>query len=261
MKRQSDWEDIKINKRSTDKVYFESRLLQSISDKIDFIREESKEMLNELDSNEYKQQIDEWGLDELSEEALNHMTVIADELAQFKDEIIDPDEVPGIVKVYSNEFKVALNRDAEYVRRAKRRLDNEGYQNNARIIKLCDKALEVNDSNWEAYHIKGNALSNMERYEEACDQLNISLKLNEDNDDARLCLGDAYRMNHQFEKAIEAYDSVLENDEKSFDAYKGKAFAYYHWEKYDKADEFFKKANSIKFLDEKSKEIWKACSN
>ena len=50
MKKQSkDWEDIKINERRTDKIFFESSLLQSISDKIDFLREESFELLNELD--------------------------------------------------------------------------------------------------------------------------------------------------------------------------------------------------------------------
>ena len=42
-----DDEDIKVNKRSGDKVYFESPLVQSIYDKIDFLREESKVILEE----------------------------------------------------------------------------------------------------------------------------------------------------------------------------------------------------------------------
>lgn len=261
MKKQSDWQDIKINKRSTDKVYFESPILQSISDKIDFLREESKEILKELDSTEFKQQIDEWDLEDLGVEALNQISGIVDEIVQFKDEIIDSDEIPEEVKEYSKDFKVALNRDADYVRKAKRRLARDDYDNNERIVQLCDKAIEVNDSNWEAYHIKGIALINLDKYGEACEELTKSLELNEDNDNARLYLANAYRLNREFEKAIEAYDSVLENDEKSFDAYKGKAFTYYNWKKYDKADECFKKANSITFLDEKSKEVWKACSD
>ena len=261
MKEQSDWQDIKINKRSTDKVYFESPILQSISDKIDFLREESKEILKELDSTEFKQQIDEWDLEDLGVEALNQISDIVDEIVQFKDEIIDSDEIPEEVKEYSKDFKVALNRDADYVRKAKRRLARDDYENNERIVQFCDKAIEVNDSNWEAYHIKGIALINLDKYGEACEELNKSLKLNEDNDNARLYLANAYRLNREFEKAIDTYDSVLEKDENSFDVYKGKAFTYYNWKKYDKADECFKKANSIKFLDEKSKEIWKACSD
>ena len=49
MKKSNDEEDIKVNKRSTDKVYFESTLLQQISDGIDFIRDQSKEILSEID--------------------------------------------------------------------------------------------------------------------------------------------------------------------------------------------------------------------
>ena len=150
MKKQSDWQDIKINKRSTDKVYFESPILQFISDKIDFLREESKEILKELDSTEFKQQIDEWDLEDLGVEALNQISGIVDEIVQFKDEIIDSDEIPEEVKEYSKDFKVALNRDADYVRKAKRRLARDDYENNERIVQLCDKAIEVNDSNWEA---------------------------------------------------------------------------------------------------------------
>ena len=36
-------EDIKVNRRKTDKVYFESTFIQQISDGIDFLRDESKE--------------------------------------------------------------------------------------------------------------------------------------------------------------------------------------------------------------------------
>ena len=49
MKESKDWDDIEVNKRSTDKVFFESTILQQISDSIDFIRDESKEILSELD--------------------------------------------------------------------------------------------------------------------------------------------------------------------------------------------------------------------
>ena len=62
MKQSKDWDDIKVNKRSTDKIYFETPFIQSISDGIDFLRGEAKELLNELDSTEFKQKIDKFDL-------------------------------------------------------------------------------------------------------------------------------------------------------------------------------------------------------
>ena len=43
--KKSDWEDIDVNERSTDKVFFESSLLQNISDSIDFLKEEATGIL------------------------------------------------------------------------------------------------------------------------------------------------------------------------------------------------------------------------
>lgn len=252
-------EEIKVNKRSNDKIRFESPLIQSISDKIDFLRDESKEILKELDSTEFKQQIDEFDIEEFGQETINNITDIVDDLSQFKNEIINDEDIPDIVKESSKDVKFALNRDEDYVRRAKRRLFSEDYDNDVRVIELCDKAIDVNRFNWEAYYIKGIALHNLEKYEEAIEQLIKSLALKEDNINARLYIANSYRLNREFEKAIEVYDSVLKRDENSFDAFKGKAFTYYNSKDYQKADEFFKKANSIKSLDEKSKEVWNVC--
>lgn len=50
MKKQSDdWDDIKVNRRRTDRVLFESTLIQQVSDGIDFLRNQSKEILSEID--------------------------------------------------------------------------------------------------------------------------------------------------------------------------------------------------------------------
>ena len=68
-----DGDDIKVNRRKGDKVYFESTLLQQISDGIDFIRAESKEILQELDI----QGIDEIVLEEFGEEALDQISDIS----------------------------------------------------------------------------------------------------------------------------------------------------------------------------------------
>lgn len=248
-----DGEEIKVNKRKNDKIYFESPLIQSVSDTIDYLRSESKEILKEIDSSQLTGHID---VEEFAEETISHITGIVDDLSEFKDEIINDEDIPSVVKDSSNDMKYALNRDDDYVRRAKRRLVSDDYENDLRIVRLCDKAIDVNRRNWEAYYLKGIALINLDKYEEAADMLIKSLALNEDNINARLYVANAYRLNEDYEDAIDAYDSVLKRDENSFDAYKGKAYTYYNWDKYDKADEFFQKANSIEFLDEKSKEIW-----
>ena len=98
MKKESDdWDDIKVNRRSTDKVYFESPVIQSISDSIDFLRDETKEILKELDSTEFKQQIDEFDLEDFGEEAIDQISEIKDEISQFRAEIIDSDDVVFVV--------------------------------------------------------------------------------------------------------------------------------------------------------------------
>ena len=74
-----DGEDIKVNRRKGDKVYFESTLLQQISDGIDFIRSESREILSELDI----QGIDDKVLEEFGEDALDQISDISDGLSDI----------------------------------------------------------------------------------------------------------------------------------------------------------------------------------
>jgi tetratricopeptide (TPR) repeat protein len=260
MKKESDdWEDIKVNRKKGDKVHFESTLLQQISDGIDFIRDESKEILAELDI----KGLDEFDIEEFGENTLNQISDIADDLSQFKSEIFDSDDVPDFVKESSINAKKALNRDVEYVKRAKRRLAKaesdelvDFYKTNLRAIVLCDKAIEVNNSNHEAYYLKGCALVNLEKYDEAIEEFINSLALKE-NPDARLAIANANRLNKEFNDAINVYDSVLYI--KQFEALKGKAYTYYDWQKYGQAQIFFKRANDVGPLDEKSKRIWDEC--
>ena len=267
MKKQSkDWEDIKINERRTDKIFFESSLLQSISDKIDFLRVESFELFNELDSNEFKQQLDEFDLEEFGEEAFYQVSEIADNFSELKSELINSDELPDFVKESARNAKFVLNRDSDYVRKAKRKLDRldsdselvDSYKTNIRVIELCDKAIDVNYENWQAYYFKAQALINLERYDDAIRQLIKSLALNEENMDAWFDIANAYKLDKKYAKSIEVYDSILKRDENSFDALLGKAQAYFELGDYQNADEFFKKANSIKFLDDDAKEMWKS---
>lgn len=258
-----DWEDIKVNRKKGDKIYFESNLFQQISDGIDLLRDESKEILKELDSTEFKKNLDDFDLEEFGESTLNQISDIADDLSQFKSEVFDSQDLPDFVKESSLNAKRALNRDADYVRRAKRRLDKidsdelvDVYKTNLRVIDLCDKAIEVNKSNHEAYYLKGLALVNLEEYDEAIEEFINSLAF-EDTPEARLAIANANRLNKEFNDAINVYDSV--SDVKEFEALKGKAYTYYDWQKLGQAKMFFERANSIEPLDEKSKKIWDEC--
>lgn len=261
MKKQDDGEDIKVNRRKGDKVYFESTLLQQISDGIDFLRDESKEILSELDI----KGLDDVDVREFGENTLDQISDIADDLSQFKSEIIDSDEFPQRIKEYSLDAKRALNSDGDYVRRAQRRLDRQNsrdsvniYKTNGRIIELCDKAIEVNPSNAEAYYLKGRALVNLDKYSQAIEEYINSLAI-EDDIKVWIAIANANTLNEDYEDAINVYDSVLEKDENSFEAIKGKALAYYASGDYKKADEEFKKASAIDSLDSSSKEIWDEC--
>ena len=260
MKKQSDdWDDIEVNKRRTDKVFFESTLIQQVSDGIDFLRRESKEILTEID----KKGINDLDLENFSKKTLNQIDDIVDDMAEFKSGIINEDDVPEFVKDSTKNAKVALNSDQTYVRRAKRRLarlksdeDGEYYKVNLRVISLCSKAIDVNDSNYEAYYLKGRALINVGNYDDAIEELIKSLTIKTDFIDSWLLIGEANRLNLDFEDAISVYDRVLQDYEDSSDALKGKAMVYFDMGEYQNADEFFKKADSIDKLDDETRKIW-----
>lgn len=251
-----DKEDINVNKKDGDKVYFETPIIQTIYDTIDGLRDEATEILNDLDSS-----VDEMHIEELGETAIDYLSDFVDDLSQIKDEVFDSDDSQAV-----RDMKASLNRDADYVRRAKRKFDRlsddddmiDSYKVNIRVIELCNKAINVNSKNSEAYHLKGLALINFGQYDEAISQLIKSLALNDDAE-VRLAIADAYRLNGQQVDAIAQYESVLENASNSFDALKGEALAYFDLKEYEKSDVLFKKADSIGSLDGESQKIWDEC--
>ena len=261
-----DWEDIKVSRRKNDKVHFESTFLQNISDSIDYLREEADILLRDLDSSELKQQFDEIDLQEFSEDAVNQIDDVVCDLSDFKDDVVNSRDDLKFLKYSSRNAKMALNRDADYLKRAKRKfrrldsINNSAYfeKTNLRIIRLCNKAIEVNKLNPEVYLIKGKALMNIEKYDEAIDEFINSLAL-DDNLNTKIAIGDANRLNKDYEDALDVYDSVLNVSDKFFDALRGKALTYYDMEKFSDADEFFKKADLICTLDERDKELWDNC--
>ena len=265
MKKESfDEEEIKVNKRRTDKVYFESTFIQSISDKIDFLREESKEILKELDSSEFKQQLDDLDLEEFSEDTIDLIDDIFDDISRFKDELIET-EVPEDVKKHYRTTQMYLDRDDDYVRRAKRKLERleankltDSYETRIRAIELCDKAIQVNEYNFDAHFLKAQTLVDMKMYGEAIEEFTAALSIKNDVE-VWLEIARANRLNGDLEDAIDVYDKVLSMDKNSFEAFKGKAYTYFDLKDYEKANYFFKKANSVKPLDEASEKIWSIC--
>ena len=180
--------------------------------------------------------------------------------------MIDSNDVPDFLKESSINAKRALNRALDYVRRARRRLERfdsgdlaDVYKTNSRVIILCDKAIEVNSSNHEAYYLKGRAFVNLEKYDEAIDEFITCLALDEDYVDAKLAIADVNRLNGDYDDALNVYDSILEDDKNSFEAIKGKAYTYFDLEDFQKAEEEFKRANFICSLDEESKKLWEQC--
>ncbi len=254
-----DFEEIKVNKRSTDKLYFETPAVQSIYNRIEFLKEEHESLLKEIDSKYLKQIMDNFDVEEFGEVSINRIYDVVDDASKIKDNVLNSIELPEFIKDSSNNMKFALNRDETYIRKAKRKLKTDTHESNVRIIELCDKAIEVNYSNWEAYYLKGIALINLDKYDDAIDELTKSLALNEDNADARMYIAFAYLFKLEYENAIDFFDYILEVDGKSYDALRGKAVTYYYWEKYDEAAKFFRRADSIEALDEKSKEMLEEC--
>jgi hypothetical protein len=264
-----DWEDIKVSRKSSQKVYFESTFLQNISDSIDFLKQEADVVLKELDSDEFKERIEEMDLEEFSEGAIDQIDDVLCDISEFKDEVISGEDVPNFISEPSLNAKVALNMDADYVRRAERKLKRADSVNehtsrqtvNSRVILLCNKAIEVNRLNPKAYLLKGKALVNLKSYDEAIEEFITCLALDEDNLDVRLEIADANRLNGDFEDAINVYNSVLKVDDGSFEAFRGIALTYYDMEKYADAVKFFEKANSIFTLDDDDKKLWDECFN
>ncbi|WP_407411119.1 tetratricopeptide repeat protein [Methanobrevibacter sp.] len=258
--KDNDWEDVDVNQRKTDRVYFESSLLQNISDSIDFLKDEASVILRDLDSTEFKQKIDEIDLEEFSEQAINQIDDVFDEISQFKDQVINKDDLPEEIKEFSKNTKAYLNRDEVYIRKARRKLEKEdSYRSNRRVVELCDKAIDVYSPNPEAHYLKARALINLKRYDDAIEEFISVLAIHEDDIDARLGIAEANRLSGEFDDAIDVYDSVLKVDEASAEALLGKALTYCGMEDYQKADEFFIKADALMDLDGNTMDIWDMC--
>ena len=204
-------------------------------------------------------------LEEFSKDTIDQIDDIVDDMSKFKSEIINSEDFPSEIKKQYRNAQMFLNRDEDYIRRAKRKLDKlesedkiDFYKTNVRVIELCDKASKVNKSNFDAYYLKGVALVNLEEYDDGIEEFINALSIKDDVE-VWLAIANANRLNYEFEDAISVYDKVLDIKEDSYDALKGKAYTYFDWENYEKSNEFFEKANSKVYLDEESMKTWGEC--
>ena len=188
------------------------------------------------------------------ESIFNQFLSDVDQIKNNALDMLDEMDIEDVIDDFSKNSRMALNRDADYINRARKKLNNSGEEK--RVIYLCNKALLVNDLNWEAFYLKGRALINLERYDEAINALISSLALNEDNIDARLYIAKAAHLKGDLNYALQVYDSVLSIDEKSFEALNGKALVYFDKKDFLEADKFFKKACKLSVLPEESKIKW-----
>lgn len=191
------------------------------------------------------------------ESVLNQFLDDMDQLKNNAIEFMDEMDIDDVFDDFSRNSKKALNKDADYVRRARKKLEHS--EGNRRVISLCNKALFVDEFNWEAYYLKGRALINLGRYDEAIEELINSLALNEDNIDARQYIAKAYALKGDLDYALKVYDSILDIDDKYFEALQGKALIYFDQKNYMDAEKFFRKANDISPLSDYADYKWGFC--
>ncbi|HEY0579754.1 MAG TPA: tetratricopeptide repeat protein, partial [Candidatus Nitrosocosmicus sp.] len=113
-------------------------------------------------------------------------------------------------------------------------------------MECCNKALEINPQNADAYYNKAQALSTIEKYAEAIEYYDKALEINPQNAD--ICYNNKglslYYLGNN-DEAIECYDKALEINPQNADAYYNKAQALSTIEKYAEAIECYDKALEI----------------
>lgn len=167
-------------------------------------------------------------------------------------------EISDIIGYFSKTSKRVLNRDEDYIKRARKKLGN--IREADKVLYLCNKALLIDDRNWETYYLKGRALINLKRYDEAIEELISSLVLNKDNLKAREYIAKASYLKGDLDYANSVFDSILNIREKHHEALLGKASIYFDKKEYDKANKFFKKANDISPLENLAHYKWELSS-
>lgn len=101
-------------------------------------------------------------------------------------------------------------------------------------IKYCDKIIQQDPNNYEAYYIKGTSLGSMKRYSEALSNLKKALSINETSG-VHYNLGYIYMVsaNHDTRKAIEHYNASLVLDNSVPRTHQNISICYYNYGDYE----------------------------
>ena len=92
-----DWDDIEVNRRDGEEVLFESELVQSAYNQIKFFRKETNKLIQKLDSKEFKQQMEEFDVDEFSEDVTSQIFLFIDNMYDMAEEAIPFEDIPEFI--------------------------------------------------------------------------------------------------------------------------------------------------------------------
>ena len=112
-------------------------------------------------------------------------------------------------------------------------------------IKCYDKAIEINPKNDNAYTNKGISLAKQENHEEAIKCYDKAIEINPKNDSTYNSKGISLAKQEKYEEAIKCYDKAIEINLKNYNAYYNKGNALAKQENHEEAIKCYDKAIEI----------------
>lgn len=118
---------------------------------------------------------------------------------------------------------------------------------NDRAISYCNKAIEINPSNAEAYYNRGRAYGRKHQYDKAISNYNQALGINPSYAEAFYNRGRSYHRKHKYDKAISDFNRAIEINPRDwvFMFYTHRGVTYKEKGQYDKAISDFNMAIDI----------------
>ena len=116
---------------------------------------------------------------------------------------------------------------------------------NFQALDCYERSLKVNPNNHKSWNDQGNALQNLERYEEAIASFDRAIEINPDFHFAWLLKGDALRDLERYEEAITSYDCAIEINSGDDYAWLFRGRALRQLEQYEEAIASFDRAIEI----------------
>eukprot|EP01138_Halocafeteria_seosinensis_P009921 gb/GECG01010133.1/.p1 GENE.gb/GECG01010133.1/~~gb/GECG01010133.1/.p1 ORF type:complete len:466 (+),score=62.66 gb/GECG01010133.1/:1-1398(+) len=120
---------------------------------------------------------------------------------------------------------------------------NQG--DNRTAVELCITALEYDEENAYAYHIKGMAYSAMQKYDTAVKHFDKALKCDKNLKQTYLNKGVALHAQQEFRRALSCCSHAIELDPEYKNAYNLKGATHHERQEYSKAIECYEEALTI----------------